>query len=166
MYNEGHMQSALNTLWKHNFVPDIPSFRGTFREGRYDAWTDDAGLIMCTWPNGGLRENFRKHRPYRYFNECMSGFEYQAAARMVAEGTPELVKQGLAITRASMTAIVVPQTGRRDVPGIETRHPNDQSHRLDRRWHCQAPGDFVLRDNAEDTKLWLDVMTPRRRRSF
>jgi hypothetical protein len=100
LYNKEHMQSALNALWKHNFVPDITSFRKTFREGRYYAWTGDSGLIMCTWPNGGLNENFRNHRPYRYFNECMSGFEYQAAAHMVAEGTPDLVTQGLAITRA------------------------------------------------------------------
>lgn len=100
LYNKEHMQSALNALWTYNFVPDIRSFRETFREGRYYAWTGDAGLIMCTWPNGGLRENFRNHRPYRYFNECMSGFEYQAAAHMVAEGTPELIMQGLAVTRA------------------------------------------------------------------
>ncbi|TWU44201.1 hypothetical protein Q31b_17370 [Novipirellula aureliae] len=100
LYNAEHMQSALNSLWKHNFVPDVGTFRETFREGRFYAWTGDAGLIMCTWPNGGLRENFRNHRPYRYFNECMSGFEYQAAAHMVAEGTPQLVRQGLAVTRA------------------------------------------------------------------
>lgn len=100
LYNKAHIRSALNALWKYNFVPDIAAFRETFREGRYYAWTGDAGLIMCTWPNGGLRENFRKHRPYRYFNECMSGFEYQAAAHMIAEGTPELLTKGLAITRA------------------------------------------------------------------
>jgi uncharacterized protein (DUF608 family) len=100
LYDEEHLQSALNTLWTHNFVPDIRSFREIFREGRFYAWTGDAGLIMCSWPNGGLNENFRNHRPYRYFNESMSGFEYQAASQMVAEGTPELITQGLAVTRA------------------------------------------------------------------
>ncbi|VGO13157.1 hypothetical protein PDESU_01711 [Pontiella desulfatans] len=54
LYNKEHMQSALNTLWKHNFVPDVESFRKTFTEGRYYAWTGDSALIMCTWPNGGL----------------------------------------------------------------------------------------------------------------
>ena len=100
LYNEEHIQSALNTLWKHNFVPDVASFRETFRKGRFYAWTGDAGLIMCSWPNGGLRDDFMNHWQYDYFNECMSGFEYQAAASMVAEGTPELVTQGLAVTRA------------------------------------------------------------------
>ncbi|MDF7825978.1 GH116 family glycosyl hydrolase [Pontiellaceae bacterium B12227] len=100
LYNEEHIQSALNTLWKYNFVPDVRSFRDTFRKGRYYAWEGDAGLIMCSWPNGGLKDDFMNHWQYDYFNECMSGFEYQAAAHMVAEGTPELITQGLAVTRA------------------------------------------------------------------
>ncbi|MDF7825979.1 GH116 family glycosyl hydrolase [Pontiellaceae bacterium B12227] len=100
LYNEEHIRSALNALWKHNFVPDIGSFRETFRKGRYYAWKGDAGLIMCSWPNGGLKDDFMNHWQYDYFNECMTGFEYQAAAHMVAEGTPELVTQGLAATRA------------------------------------------------------------------
>jgi uncharacterized protein (DUF608 family) len=100
LYNEAHIQSALNTLWKHNFVPDVMSFREQFRKGRFYAWTGDAGLIMCSWPNGGLRDDFMNHWQYDYFNECMSGFEYQAAAHMVAEGTPELTTKGLAVTRA------------------------------------------------------------------
>ncbi|MDF7801314.1 GH116 family glycosyl hydrolase [Pontiellaceae bacterium B1224] len=100
LYNEEHIQSALNTLWKYNFVPDVGSFRETFRKGRFYAWDDDAGLIMCSWPNGGVKDDFMNHWQYDYFNECMTGFEYQAAAHMVAEGTPELVTQGLAVTRA------------------------------------------------------------------
>jgi len=32
-----------------------------------------------------------------YFNECMTGFEYQAAAHMILEG---LVQEGLGVTRA------------------------------------------------------------------
>jgi uncharacterized protein (DUF608 family) len=100
LYNEEHIQSALNAVWRYNFVPDIGSFRETFRKGRFYAWDGDAGLIMCSWPNGGLNDDFMNHWQYDYFNECMSGFEYQAAANMVAEGTPELITQGLAITRA------------------------------------------------------------------
>ncbi len=100
LYDEEHIRSALNALWKHNFVPDVMAFRETFRKGRYYAWEGDAGLIMCSWPNGGLKDDFMNHWQYDYFNECMTGFEYQAAAHMVAEGTPELVTQGLAVTRA------------------------------------------------------------------
>jgi non-lysosomal glucosylceramidase len=60
----------------------------------------DSGLLMCTWPKGGLRSDFKKHWQYMYFNEFMTGFEYEVAAHMVAERDPDLVEKGLAITRA------------------------------------------------------------------
>ena len=37
---------------------------------------------------------------YAYFNEFMTGFEYEAAAHMISEGDEDLVQNGLAITRA------------------------------------------------------------------
>ena len=55
---------------------------------------------MCTWPKGGLRKDFKQHWQYGYFNEFMTGFEYQVAAHMVAERDDDLVQHGLAITRA------------------------------------------------------------------
>jgi len=57
---------------------------------------------MCTWPKGGQNPGFRKHWQYQYFNECMTGFEWQAASHMIFEGrsAPELLKNGLAVARA------------------------------------------------------------------
>jgi hypothetical protein len=45
---------------------------------------------------------FKNHWQYGYFNECMTGFEYQAAAHMIWEGgdNPDLLEHGLAVTRA------------------------------------------------------------------
>lgn len=86
--DESHTRSALHALWHRNFVPRIGTFRDTFRTGRFYALGDEAGLVMCTWPNGGLREDFMRHWQYGYFNECMSGFEHQVAAHMVQEGRP------------------------------------------------------------------------------
>jgi uncharacterized protein (DUF608 family) len=100
LYNAGHQKSALRALWKYNFVPEYGSFRKGFKEGRHYAITGDSGLLMCTWPKGGLRPDFKKHWQYAYFNEFMTGFEYQAAAHMVAERDEDLVQHGLAITRA------------------------------------------------------------------
>ncbi len=119
LYHAEHIRSALNALWKYNFVPQVDTFRQTFKRGRFYALHDEAGLIMCTWPMGGLREDFMNHWQYGYFNECMTGFEYQAAAHMVQEGAPieenpasleeviedasdprALTLRGLAITRA------------------------------------------------------------------
>jgi hypothetical protein len=57
---------------------------------------------MCSWPKGGRNPNFIGHWQYMYFNECMSGFEWQAAAHMIWEGIrePDLLQNGLAISRA------------------------------------------------------------------
>lgn len=98
--NADHQKSALRALWRYNFVPDYGPFRKEFTMGRHYATQGDAGLLMCTWPKGGLRPDFMKHWQYAYFNEFMTGFEYQAAAHMVAEGDDDLVQYGLAITRA------------------------------------------------------------------
>ncbi len=52
---------------------------------------------MCSWPKGGLNEKWHKAWQFMYFNECMSGFEWQVAAHMIAEG---MVEEGMAISRA------------------------------------------------------------------
>ncbi len=94
--------SALRALWKYNFVPDVGPFREQFVPGRWYAAAGDAGLIMCSWPKGGKNPAFKNHWQYGYFNECMTGFEYQAAAHMIWEGLdqPDLLQNGLAVTRA------------------------------------------------------------------
>ena len=69
LFDEKKIKSALRALWKYNFVPDVGPFREIFKRGRWYAMTGDAGLLMCTWPKGGLREDFKKHWQYMYFNE-------------------------------------------------------------------------------------------------
>ncbi len=97
LFDEEKTRTALRALWKYNFVPDVGPFRNQFKQGRWYALAGDAGLLMCTWPKGGLREDFKQHWQYMYFNECMSGFEWQVAAHMIWEG---MVAEGLAIARA------------------------------------------------------------------
>src|SRR6185312_8452174 len=59
------------------------------------ALAGEAGLLMCTWPKG---EASRVSQAFDfYFNECMTGFEYQAAGHMLWEG---MLLEGLAVTRA------------------------------------------------------------------
>ncbi|MCM2375194.1 GH116 family glycosyl hydrolase [Aporhodopirellula aestuarii] len=99
LYNEQHIRSALNAIWKYNYVTDVGQFREVFRKGRFYAWKGDAGVIMCSWPNGGINEKQRDFWTYGYFNEVMSGFEHQLAAHMIAERDPELLTKGLAIMR-------------------------------------------------------------------
>lgn len=93
-------QSALKSLWRYNFTPDVGPYRDKYKTGRWYAMPGEAGLIMCTFPKGGeveARGGKREHGFAGYFNECMNGFEYQAAGHMIAEG---LLMEGLAVTRA------------------------------------------------------------------
>jgi len=87
--------TALKSLWKYNFTPDVGPFRQAYKEGRWYAMAGEAGTLMCSWPRGDAK---RVTTGYDYyFNECMNGFEYQLAGHMVWEN---MVMEGLAITRA------------------------------------------------------------------
>lgn len=100
------VRSALHQLWLNNFVPDVGRLRASIADprlkGRPYSLAGDAGLIMCTWPYGGRRSDWESHWQYGYFNETMTGFEYQVAAHMIWESQedPELLVKGLAIARA------------------------------------------------------------------
>jgi uncharacterized protein (DUF608 family) len=90
--------SALKALYRYNFTPDVGPFRRKNRPGRPYALAGDGGLIMASNPKE-LSHAFGNSADwqYGYFNECMSGFEHQAASHMIAEG---LTLEGLAVTRA------------------------------------------------------------------
>ena len=110
--------SALNSLWRYNFTPDAGGYAIKHvqigQAFRWYAMPGEAGLLMTTWPKGGVTNAIpggRLRAPKNpevwtgaggYFNECMNGFEYQVAAHMIYEGAPgsELVMRGLAVTRA------------------------------------------------------------------
>lgn len=106
LYDQGEIQAALSSLWDYNFCPDMALVRDSIPQpqlrGRPYALAGDAGLVMCTWPKGGRRDDWQRHWQYGYFNECMSGFEYQAAGHMIWESAwrPELLEKGLAVCRA------------------------------------------------------------------
>jgi uncharacterized protein (DUF608 family) len=93
-----HCRAALRALWRYNFTPDVGAFRAVQTGGRWYAMPGEGGLLMVTHPFGPGREFAGTEDAWTagYFNECMSGFEYQVAAHMLWEG---LVDEGLAITR-------------------------------------------------------------------
>jgi hypothetical protein len=94
---------ALRSLYKHNFYSDIWEYRRKMHEipgGRWYATPKESGLIMCSFPRGGVKESAGKGGDawaVGYFNECMTGFEHQVAAHMIAEG---LVEEGLQVLYA------------------------------------------------------------------
>jgi len=88
LYNKEMISSSLESLWKYNFVPDMGVLRASIspkNNGRPYALAGDAGLVMCTWPKGGKRDDWEKHWQFGYFNECMTGFEHQLASHMIWE---------------------------------------------------------------------------------
>jgi len=98
---EAETRKALASLWKHNFTPDVGPYRNAHEPGRWYAMAGEAGLLMCTFPRSDwdYAKAAGKGPDWAagYFNECMTGFEYQVAGHMIWEG---LVQEGLAITRA------------------------------------------------------------------
>lgn len=99
---ERETRSALRSLWKFNFTPDVGPYRAANKPGRWYAMPGEAGLLMCTFPRDDWDYDKAKGKgggawAAMYFNECMNGFEYQAAGHMIWEG---MVEEGLAVTRA------------------------------------------------------------------
>ena len=94
-------RSALKSLWRYNFTPDVGPYRKVYRPGRWYAMPGEAGLLMCTFPRADWDYAQAKGKGPEwaagYFDECMAGFEYEVAGHMLWEG---LLTEGLAITRA------------------------------------------------------------------
>ena len=93
--SEKNTKTALESLWKYNFALDAGLYRKQQGTGRVYAMEGEAGLLMCSWPRGNSKR-VKVSYDY-YFNECMTGFEYQVAGHMIWEG---MLEKGLAITKA------------------------------------------------------------------
>ncbi len=87
---DARVKDALLSVFRHNF-------RRSLREHancqRVYALSDEAGLLLCSWPNGG-----RPTLPFPYSDEVWTGIEYQVAAHLIYEG---FVQEGLEIVRAA-----------------------------------------------------------------
>jgi non-lysosomal glucosylceramidase len=103
--DKAQLRQAMDSLYKYNFAPDMGVFREKMapHSGRYYALAGEGGLVMATWPHGGLPEACKGAPTFDYFQECMSGFEHAAAALMVSLAKDEndpLLTQGLTVCRA------------------------------------------------------------------
>lgn len=84
LHDPRHVQQTLRAIRRHNFRR---GFHGHFNHLRSFALGNESGLLMATYPRGR-----RPQRPFPYYNEVMTGFEYTAAAGMLYEG---LTRDGL-----------------------------------------------------------------------
>ena len=93
--------TALKSLWRYNFSPDVGPYRAVNKPGRWYAMAGEAGLLMCSFPRSDWNYVQAKGKGVDwaagYFNECMNGFEHQVAGHMIWEG---LTLEGLAVERA------------------------------------------------------------------
>jgi hypothetical protein len=101
IFPEAETRSALRAIWRYNFSPDVGPYRKAYTAGRWYAMPCEAGLLMCSFPRTDWDYAQAKGKgpdwAAGYFNECMNGFEYQAAGHMIWEG---MLTEGLAVTRA------------------------------------------------------------------
>ena len=91
-------RSALEAIWKYNFTPDVGPFRdaSSIKGGRWYAMAGEGGVVMTTFPRGGVEQATGKGGFGFYFNEVWTGQEHQLAAHMIWEG---MVEQAFVITR-------------------------------------------------------------------
>ena len=87
------VESHLLAVFRHNFREDLRNHanpqRPTFALG------DDAGLLLCSWPEGGDLS-----LPFVYSNEVWTGIEYQVASHLMLCGHVEEALQIVRATRA------------------------------------------------------------------
>ncbi|MDR1562765.1 MAG: hypothetical protein LBS54_06765 [Dysgonamonadaceae bacterium] len=92
------VKSALRSLWKYNYTPDVGPYIAKHAGWRPYALAGDGGMIINTNPANELK-------PYGedvswqagYFHECMTGYEYEVAAHMIAEG---MTDEGMTLVRS------------------------------------------------------------------
>ena len=76
--DERHVKRTLDSIMRYNFKADM---HGHFNHMRSYVLNDESALLMATYPRGR-----RPARPFPYYNEVMTGFEYTAAVGMLYEG--------------------------------------------------------------------------------
>lgn len=89
LLDPAHVQSALHAVRTRNFRR---SFAHHFNHMRSFVLGDEAGVLMCSYDPDN-----RPTRPFPYFNEVMTGFEYTAATGLLQTGATD---EGREIIRA------------------------------------------------------------------
>lgn len=73
-----HILQTLASIFHHNHHQKL---RNHYNNMRTFATPAEAGTVICSYPLGG-----RPERPFPYFGECMTGFEYQFAVLLLDYG--------------------------------------------------------------------------------
>ena len=90
IFDKEKVKKALKSIHKYNFKR---SMRGVVNPCRIFSLNDEAGTVICSWPEGKTKPVI----PVPYAEETMNGFEYAVASHMIQEG---LIDEGLEIAKA------------------------------------------------------------------
>jgi len=89
LLDAAQVRATLESIMRYNYRDD---FSGHFNHLRSYVLGNEAGLLMATYPRGR-----RPQRPFPYYNEVMTGFEYSTAVHLLYEGQ---VASGLRVIEA------------------------------------------------------------------
>jgi uncharacterized protein (DUF608 family) len=78
LHDAEKVRTTLQSIMRHNFKE---GFHDHFNHLRSFVLGDESALLMATYPRG-----HRPERPFPYYNEVMTGFEYSVAIGMIYEG--------------------------------------------------------------------------------
>jgi non-lysosomal glucosylceramidase len=81
LVKETNIRKTLGSILRYNRKTD---FNGHFNHMRSYVLNDESALLMASYPHGN-----RPPRPFPYFNEVMTGFEYIAAVGLLYENEEE-----------------------------------------------------------------------------
>ena len=90
IFDPKQVRTALKSIFKYNFRPRM---REHFNACRVYALNDEAGLVVCHWPEG----RYRPMTPLPYAGETQNGYEWAACVQMIQAG---LVKEGTRCVQA------------------------------------------------------------------
>ncbi len=85
-----HLHQAIKSIFDHNFRQN---FGRHVNCQRTFVLNDEAGLLACSWPNGG-----QPQFPFPYSDEVWPGMEYHVAAHLIYEGW---LDEGLQVVKAA-----------------------------------------------------------------
>lgn len=83
-------RQTLQAIYKHNYKPRLRDFANPWRNYSIN---DEAGMVICTWPEGKIKPVI----PLPYNGETMDGFQWAAAAHMIMHG---MVEEGLTVIKS------------------------------------------------------------------
>lgn len=93
LYPEQNVRTALQSIWKYNWAPDVGVQNKVHKPERIYASPGEPGLLIATWP----KSRHMGENGVRYRDEVWTGIEYQVATNMIYEG---MIDEGLSVVKA------------------------------------------------------------------